>query len=332
MLLGLNDFDTDIFLVNDDKSIFLYYSDFETIPELANLVPLGSFDDLTESFLWVDLEYNRRLEVALLFMQRDLYAEIDPDTKEVLINRDQFMLEFAQIPEVVVFFDQYKNICKYYGEVDYPAPDSWITWDKAIDENWFYKVGNDYYIDWSNYPQWCQECPEYTYDDPNSKCASMIPVSVIPPQDLYFISVAYFNGIYRTNPESIQNFGLYDVLTDVDFEKNKYSLIVDMQKFFTTEFQWFLQTVPGNIPFACDYGTHIKYAIQTKDTEIRRIEIQNEINFFINNFNKIYNEMVQVQGVKVISREAQSGGNAWLIEVEVKIEEDVLTYRVESAE
>jgi len=231
MLIGLNDFNTDIFLVTDDEHIFLYYSDFETIPELANLVPLGSFDDVSESLLWIDLEYKRRIEVAILFMQRDLYAGINKDTKEVEIDREIFMNEFSQIPEVTLFFDQYKDICKHHGELNYPAPDTWLTWDRAIDLNWFYQdqIDGKYYIDWATYPQWCQACPDYTYDDPvlgelTPLCASTIPIYVMPPSDLYFISVVYFNGIYRTNPESIQNFGLYDVLTDVDFEKNKYSL------------------------------------------------------------------------------------------------------------
>jgi len=114
--------------------------------------------------------------------------------------------------------------------------------------------------------------------------------------------------------------------------ENKYSLVVDIPKFFTNEFQWFLQTVPGSIPFASDYGTHIKHAIQTKDAEIRRIEIENEINFFIHNFNNIYNSLVAVRAIKILSRENQSGGNSWLIEVEVVIEEEILTLRVESAE
>ncbi len=331
MLLGLSDFNVDSVLVNDDSNIFLFYSDFETIPELASLVPLGSFDDLTESYLWVNLDYAVRLEVASLFMQRDLYAEINPNTKDVLINREVFMTEFGDIPEVVSFFDIYKNICKNWGQTDYPAPDSWVEWQTDwVGDKWYYTVDDKNYINWSVYPKWCQDCTEFTYKDENSMCAYQIPSYVMPPSDLYFISIVYFNGIYRTNPESIQHFGNYDVLTDIDFERNKYSLVVDVQKFFTSEFQWFLKTVPGSIPFACDYGTHIKHAVQTKDTIIKRIEIENEINFFIQNFNNIYNEMVQVKAIDISSRESQTGGNSWIIDVHAIIKEEQLIYRIEA--
>ncbi len=331
MLLGLSDFNVDSVLVNDDSNIFLYYSDFETIPGLSSLVPLGSFDDITESYLWINLDYKVRLEVASLFMQRDLYAEINPNTKDVVINRELFMTEFGDIPEVTDFFDIYKNICKNYGQVDYPAPDSWIEWQADWTEpKWYYTVDGDNFIDWNVYPDWCQDCAEFTYADTSSKCAYQIPTYVMPPKDLYFISVVYFNGIYRTNPESIQDFGAYDVLTDIDFEKNKYSLVVDVRKYFTQEFQWFLKTIPGSIPFACDYGTHIKYAVQTKDTIVRRIEIENEINFFIQNFNNIYDEMVDVKTIDIISRESQTGGNTWMIDVEVIIREEQLIYRIET--
>ncbi len=335
MLLGLDNFDVDMFLTFEDKNIFIYYSDFESVPELVNYVPLGSFDDETESYLWVNLDYEVRLQVALLFMQRDMYAYRDPNTKQIMINRDMFMNEFGNIPEVTNFFDQYKNICKNYGVVNYPAPDSWIKWQAEWAVKWYYVVDGNNYIDWSVYPDWCQECPEHTYappepGDPTPKCAGVIPTDVIPPTDLYFISVVYFNGIYRTNPESIQDFGVYDILTDIDFELNKYSLVVDIQKFFTNEFQWFLQTIPGMIPFGSDYGTHIKHAIQTKNTTIRQIEVQNEINFFIYNFNEIYGDLVQVKAIEIVSRESDTGGDTWLIEVDAVVKKERLVYRIEA--
>ncbi len=329
MLIGLNDFDSYRFLTFNDTDIFLYYSDFETIPDLVDLVPLGSFDDETESYLWVNLEYETRLEVSILFMQRDLYAFTDPVTKDVFIDREIFMTEFSTVPEVVRVFDQYKDICKNFGLPDYPAPDSWTDWDNADD--WVDSSGN---IDWTTYPDWCQTCAEYTYEEPLSgprpKCAYKIPIEVIPPQDLYFMSVVYFNGIYRTNPESIQDFGTFDMLTDIDFEQNKYSLMVDIAKFFTLEFQWFLKTTPGMIPFGCDYGTHIKHAIQTKNTEVRRINISNEINFFIFNFNTIYGSVVTVNEINITSKESESGGDTWIIEVDATVKEERLVYRVET--
>ncbi len=331
MLLGLDDFDVDMFLTLEDDNILIYYSDFETIPELANIVPLGSFDDETESYLWVNLNYDVRLQVGLLFMERDLYILQDPNDKKLRVDVNQFYVEFDTIPEVTNFFEQYKEICRNYGVANYPAPDSWEGWDDAQDWTYVIAEGGQKYIDWNTYPDWCQECKEYTYDPltDSGLCAYLIPIEVMPPKDIYFLSVVYFNGIYRVNPEHSQDFGVYQMLTDVDFDLNKFSLIVDIRRFFTLEFQWFLRTVPGFIPFACDYGTYIKYAIQTKNTTIRQIEIQNEINFFIYNFNNIYGDLVQVEKIVVNSKESDTGGDEWLIEVSAKVKKERLIYRIE---
>ncbi len=332
MLVGLDDFNVDMFMTFEDKNIFIYLSDFETIPGLVDLVPLGSFDSELESYLWINLDRDIRMEVALLFMQRDLYMAINVHDKKALINRSLFMTEFYNIPEVTSFFDNYKNICKNHGKIDYPIPKSWTGWDKPIQENWI-KIGRDgsQCIDWDNYPYWCQTCPEFTFDDPDSLCAGYIPVEVISPDDLYFISLVYFNGIYRVNPESIQDFGVYEVMTDIDFSVNKYSIVVDIKKFFVTQFQWFLQTVPGNIPFACDFGSHIKHAVQTKNDNIRQTQVQNEIDFFIHNFNNIYGKLVKVQTVHIRSVTPGAGGDAWVIDVDAIIQQERLIYRIETA-
>ncbi len=340
MLIGLNDFSVDIFMTFEDENIYIYLSDFETIPGLVNLVPLGSFDAETGAYLWINLDFEPRVEVGLLFLQRDLYARVNPDTKLVEINRDQFMTEFYNIPEVVSFFDTYKNICENYGVLNYEMPDSWIGWTKAAPKtqenpdglDWWYEdlVTGKKYINWANYPQWCQTCSEFTYEDPTIQCAYWIPIEVMPPKDIYFTEIIYFNGIYRTNPESVQDFGVYQVLTDIDFEQNKYSLIIDIKRFFTLEFQWFLKTTPGNIPFACDYGINIKQAVQTKNTNVQRIRIENEINFFIHNFNVIYGDLVKVETIHVVSRGSMNGGDAWVIEVHAVIKKERLVYRIES--
>ncbi len=352
MIIGLDDFDVDIFLTFDDKNIKLYYSDFDTIPELVKIVPLGAFDGDTETYQYTNMILEDRIKVALLFMQRDMYAYVDHDTKEIMINRElnpdqphtakaAFMTEFGNIPEVVAFFDVYKDICEHCNQLNYEIPDSWIGWNKAAPKTennpeglgWWYEdlaVGKKY-IDWTNYPHWCQDCADYTFGDHKCECAYVIPIEVMPPADIYYVSLVYFNGIYRTKPESVQDFGVYNTLTDINFDLNKYSMIVDIKEFFTKEFQWFLQTIPGDLPFGCDYGTHIKHAVQTKDTDVRRIEIQNEINFFIYNFNAIWGDLVQVNEINILSQQSKTGGGSWLVEVFAKIKEERLIFRIEEA-
>jgi hypothetical protein len=334
MLLGLNDFDTEMFFSLDDKNILIYYSDFESIPELADIMPVGSFDDETESYKWINLDKEVRLQVSTLFMLRDNYIKKDPNTKEIYLDTEIFLREFSNIPEIISFFDVYKDICQNWGSLNYPAPNSWIGWDKAKDENWYYEdlaTGN-IYINWTNYPDWCQECKPYTYEDENAKCSYRIPLEVIPPTDLYFISIVYFNSLYRVKPESVQDFGHYDILTDIDFEENKYSLIVKIKEFFIKEFEYFIQTSVGSIPFGADYGNNIKQAVQTKDETIRRIEVENEINFFIYNFNLMYIDWVRVEQVEIIKTETDSGMGTWQIDIFAKIQQEDLIFRIEVAE
>jgi len=147
--------------------------------------------------------------------------------------------------------------------------------------------------------------------------------------DLYYLIVLYFNGIYRVEPLHAQDFSPYEILTDIDFEINKYSLIVSIKEFFTREFIYFLKCIPGSLPFANDYGSNIKLAIQTKNFIVQRLEVQTEIQFFIQQFNKVYGDFVHLKDIVIISRESDIGADSWLIEVYADIKKDRLVYRLE---
>lgn len=316
MFLGVKDFDVDIFLRFDDDNIAIYYSDFETIPELAQIVPLGSFDDEDGSFLLKALPVEKRIQVGLLFMERDLMAEYDYDNEQLLIRIDRIYEEFKNIPEVVDFCKKYTDRCKF--------PD-----------------------DPNNPPSWCSdcnnpdtECPDYCEGDQTS-CAIKIPVyefyntqydPVTQPEkyyeDLYYITVVYFNGIYRTVPEVAEKLGSYDLFTDIDFEQNKYSMIINLKEFFTKEFIYFLKTPVGTLPFANDYGTDIKYAIQTKNTEVQQTKIQDEIDFFVDKFNQVYEDIVLIRSVNIIQNYGEIGADSWTIEVYATVAQERLVYRL----
>jgi len=147
--------------------------------------------------------------------------------------------------------------------------------------------------------------------------------------DLYYLVVVYFNGIYRTSPQKVQNFGTYSLLSDINFELNNYSMVLNVKEFFTTQFKNFLKTIPGSIPFASEYGTTIKLVVQTKNFIVQQLEVQAEINRFISNFNNIYGELVIVKDIKLISQESSVGADSWVIEVYASIQKDRLVYRLE---
>lgn len=147
--------------------------------------------------------------------------------------------------------------------------------------------------------------------------------------DMYFLIVLYFNGIYRTSPQNAQDFGTYELLTDINFELNNYSVIIDIKEFFTLEFINYLKCIPGSLPFANDYGTKIKLAVQTKNFIVQQLEVESEINYFINNFNLVYGGLINVKSINLVSRESEVGADSWLVEVFADVTQDRMVYRLE---
>jgi len=310
MLLNVENFNIDMFLRFEDKNIHIYYSDFETIPELSEYIPLGSFDD-DDRFPLVKLNYNDRIKVGLLFMERDSFSLRDPLTINILIKLDAFYNEFINIPEVTNFCKDYINLC-----------------------------------DDANPPEWCMDCsiPETecpSYCGGTDMCSINVPLTefyntdynpILNPEeyykDIYFLVVVYFNGIYRTSPDSAMNYAVYDTLTDIDFGMNRYSMIINIKEFFTKEFIYFLKTPPGSLVFGNDFGTDIKKVIQTKNLEVQKINIQNEIDFFIIHFNEVYGDFVSIRDVNIIQKFSDIGGDSWGVHIFATVAKERLTYRI----
>jgi hypothetical protein len=342
MLIGVKDFDVDVFLRFNDENIYIYYSDFETIPDLAQYIPLGSFDN-EGKFQLIRLDMKSRVKVGLLFMERDLFMKYNIDTYKLDIDISRVYDEFRMIPEIVIFCEKYFKLCS--------EPEA----KKDQNGNIIYDPeGNVIY----DIPEWCTNCdstitntscPEYCLPPkksstgiPENGCAIYIPVDVFcddeydpntnPDQyykDLYYLIVVYFNGIYRTTPEEAQLYSFYNILTDVDFELNKYSLIINMKEFFTKELIYYLNTVPGALPFGNDFGTHLKEVIQTKNLEVKKIMVENEIDFFVINFNKMWGEFVTIYKVDIDQGFTKTGGDMWVVSIFAQVEKDRLTYRIE---
>jgi hypothetical protein len=276
-------------------------------------------------------------------MQRDLFVNVNPDTNQKNIRIDRFYEEFINIPEVTNFCEKYLKRC---SDPDFKYDQNGnIILDPG---------GNPIY----DVPDWCTQCsetdsfiscPEYCdepkknplTDDPENGCAINIPVEefyckdcdqATEPEkyyeDLYYLIIVYFNGIYRTTAEEASNYSVYDILTDIDFELNKYSLIINIKDFFTKEFIYFLKTTPGSLPFGNDYGTAIKHAIQTKNNDVRKIKVENEIDFFIMNFNAVWGGFVNVRSVNIIQNYSDVGGDSWTIQVFADVAKERLTYRI----
>jgi len=328
MFIGLKDFDIDIFLRLDDSNIYLYYTDFETVPNIVKDLPLGSFDDEGKlKFTTIDMD--KRINIGLEFLHRDLYAEYNPQDMSTIIRIDRFLEQFGNIPEVVSFFDPYISLC----ESD--TPPSWCT--NCAESN-----NNNDCSESDGRPNWCNGCSEdkpngygneyntYSIGVPLSEFIKIDPTTGKEDySDIYFMIVVYFNGVYRTTAKNTQEFGIYNTLTDIDFELNNYSMILNIKEFFTKEFIYFLKCIPGSIPFANDYGTEIKLVVQTKNFIVRQLEIESEIQFFITKFNTVYGDLVKIKDIHLESQESDLGADSWVISVYADIQQERLIYRLE---
>jgi hypothetical protein len=432
MFIGLQDFDMDIFLRLDDKNIYIYYSDFETIPQLVNYVPLGSFDDEGKLQL-ISLNMENRVNTGLDFFLRDGFAKRDEKTNEILILTDSFLNQFGNIPEVIDFFEPYLQLCEKdlppkwcskcgdpliecpeyckdeydscalkipyteflkikgdprltfgkmttaaelqsptdiveikarvitYDENNIPYTDETVKYFNLNDNTSYInelnpnieinpnitteviketilnddyllidgivsgdaKLGDEVILFINSIPSLCQINEDYSIpDDPNSNYE-------IDYSDIYYLIIIYFNGIYRTNPEIEGEVGIYDTLTDINFELNNYSMILNIKEFFTKEFMYFLKTPPGSLPFANDFGTSIKNVIQTKNNIVQEINVQTEINFFIKAFNDLYGNLVDVRQITIDRKHSDVGADMWVIEVYVNILQERIIYKLE---
>ena len=171
--------------------------------------------------------------------------------------------------------------------------------------------------------------PFTTYVREEMRIPSNPEPSDIDYSDLYYLIILYFNGIYRTHPDYAQESGTYKILTDIDFDLNNYTMILNIKEFFTKEFIYFLKCLPGSLPFGNDYGTNIKLAVQTKNFIVRQLEVQSEIRFFIEGFNSAYGGLVKLRDINLISQESDIGADTWVVEVYADIQKERLVYRLE---
>jgi len=105
-------------------------------------------------------------------------------------------------------------------------------------------------------------------------------------------------------------------------------MITSVGDFFFKSFQEYLLTTNGSIPFQNNSGTTLKESIQTKNTVFKQMIVDNEINGFINDFNKYYGEVINVREIVIENNESQDGGDTWAINVNAIIEESAIQFKI----
>lgn len=93
------------------------------------------------------------------------------------------------------------------------------------------------------------------------------------------------------------------VIYDATFNYSIYNdlEILDTKKKTIVEYiQNYLNTSRGSYPFDPAYGNLLKYHLQTKDTELRKILISNELTNLISLINKTFNSQIKILNSAII--------------------------------
>lgn len=265
MLFGLQDLSPDLYFDIDDEKINIYLSDIINMPELTNILPMGSFGE-DELIKLIDLSQEDRIIVGKKYLARDDYAI--KKFGVCYIKRDVYLQEFSTIPKLV-------GILESVG----------------VNE-------------------------------------SLIPMSSFTTGDLYYLIILYFSSMYRDPNPQEQLSKHYDILTDVDMELNKFIMITKVSTFFFYSFKNYLGTTKGQTPFQCEIGTGLKKVIQSKNTLVQQVQVENEINFFIDAFNMLYNDMIEVEEIQIENNRAIDGGDSWVVNVNATIEEEFIGFQI----
>lgn len=265
MLFGLQDLSPDLYFEVDDTKIDLYLRDIIHMPELTNILPMGSFGE-DEMIKLVDLPYEDRINVGRKYLARDDYA-----VKKFgicYIKRDIFLQEFSTIPKLVQILE-----------------------DTETNE-------------------------------------SLIPMTSFAQEDLYYLIILYFSSMYRDPNPQEQLSKQYSILTDADMELNKFVMITKVSTFFFYSFKNYLGTTKGQMPFQCEMGTKLKHVIQSKNTLVQQVQVENEINFFIDAFNELYSNLIEVSEIVIENNRAPDGGDSWVVNVNAYIENEFIGFKI----
>ena len=140
--------------------------------------------------------------------------------------------------------------------------------------------------------------------------------------------ILYFSSTYRETTTNKQLTRQYHILTDVDMELNNFLIITKVSTFFFSTFQNYLAIVPGQIPFMNDFGTTIKEVVQTKNNLVQRVRVENEINYFIEEFNLVYTDQVEIESIQIENNISVDAGDTWTINVNAYILEEYIQFKI----
>jgi len=139
-----------------------------------------------------------------------------------------------------------------------------------------------------------------------------------------YVGVLFFTAYYKV--ENFKEYAIkeYEFFTDVNFDFNDFSMITDMKQFFITEFLGFIKTNNGSYFGSYDFGSNLKYLIQTKYIYEVFEKVFLDIKGFIHDLNILYGNFLELLDFKI----DDSKDYEIVLYISVKIKEETLAFRI----
>ncbi len=158
----------------------------------------------------------------------------------------------------------------------------------------------------------------------NSEIIDYYLLSKISDNIINYIGILFFTAYYKV--ENLKEFSIkeYEFFTDINFDYNDFGIIKDMKQFFITEFLNFIKTNNGSYFCSYDFGSNLRYLIQTKYIYDVFEKVFIDIKGFIQDLNIIYNNFLELIDFKIDN----SKDYEIFIYISVKILEEEVAFRI----
>ncbi len=139
---------------------------------------------------------------------------------------------------------------------------------------------------------------------------------------LIFLETYFFNK-YRIIEEATHTEAYLVNLTDIDINKNKFTIKKDIKSFIIEIFGNWLNTQRGTIPFASSYFCSIKDALQVKNEQVRFNYLESEIKAFFADLKLLYSDSIEIKEVNILSEAGTTGADTLTVIIVIEILEEV---------
>ncbi len=130
-----------------------------------------------------------------------------------------------------------------------------------------------------------------------------IPISIRSASDIYYLEelppkIQELVREYIKKEVPVTYRAAYDLIPNI----SKYSdleVTSSIKKTIVEYLKNYFQTIPGSYPFDPSFGCKLKYHLQTKDTQLRRLLVADEINGVVNALSSDLSVPITVNNISI---------------------------------